>query len=779
MDDFIVEFVNESREMLQSLECELVAWERDPSDRARLDSIFRFVHTVKGNCGFFDLPQIECLAHAAEDALSEVRAGKRQADSHLVDAVLAVIDRIAEMIEAIDTGAQVGPGNDAALIRALSGAPEAEQVEADEADGDDTATATIARHSESLRTVRLPTSLVDRFMSGISDMILVRNELERQIRELGQSSGVEATFNRLSSILSDTQAAMTRVRMQPINNLFVSYQRLIRDLAAELGKQVEVDIESGEVELDREMIELLREPLLHIVRNAIDHGIESPADRAAAGKQSSGTLRLTARQTGNEIRIAIIDDGRGIDSDRLVEKAITRGLLTAEQAATLTPSQRNLLICEAGLSTASEITNISGRGVGMDVVRASIEKIGGKLGIETTPGQGSRFMLDVPLTLSIVPSLTVTAGTQTFALPRSYVREIIRGGEEVEAERIGGMRHVSIRDGLHPCVGLGDVLGIENALPALGQTLVMVKMIDGSVFALGVDEIVDNSDLVVRPVAAQIVSTQLYVGVAQLSDGRPALMLDVAGIARLAGLMADQQGRSRIETGLAHQQADESDLAPVIVFAGQDGIRKAVAIEAVERLAEVDASTISFGAGESHVVFDGAIMPLLGLVGEPAADSLVDILILCDETCRLAFATAGKVDATEFDPKTITGQPGRRLALVDEQSVELLELARFGSDLDDEMAEAAPPTCRLPLDDPWSNEFLRPMVEAAGYHVVEGGQDQVDLEVRLETAAKKDASNASVVLLTSSGPRPSSMTIDRDDRTALARALRHASQGRI
>lgn len=780
MDDFLAEFVNESREMLLALECELVAWERDPDDRARLDAIFRFVHTVKGNCGFFDLPRIEALAHAAEDALSEVRAGKRQPDTRLVDAVLAVIDRIAEMVEAVESGAEVSRGDDPALIAALAGTDAATDPEAQAlGPGQDEGLANAAlRQVESLRTVRLPTNLVDRFMSGISDMILVRNELERQIRELGQGSSVEATFNRLSAILSDTQAAMTRVRMQPINSLFVSYQRLIRDLSAELGKQVEVDIESGEVELDREMIELLRDPLLHIVRNAIDHGIENPEERIAAGKRAAGQLRLTARQTGNEIRIAIIDDGRGIDGDRLVEKALARGLLSREQAGQLSLAQRNALICEAGLSTADAVTNISGRGVGMDVVRASIEKIGGKLGIESTPGNGCRFMLDVPLTLSIVPSLTVSAGAQTFALPRSYVREIVRGGEGVEAEKIGGMRHVTVRDSLHPCIGLGDVLAIEDAVPALQQTLVMVRMIDGSVFALGVDQIVDNGDLVIRPVAAQIIGTGLYVGVAQLSDGRPALMLDVAGIARQAGLNAELHGRARIDEEALQRDAAAEGLVPVIVFAGQDGIRKAVAIEAVDRLAEVEASAVSLGGGALHVVFDGAILPLLGLVGDPAREGCLDILILRDESCRIAFATAGKVDAAELDPATVTGEAGRKLALVDGQSVELLELACFGADSDHSFAAFSAPTCRLPLDDPWSNDFLRPMVEAAGYAVIEGAEGQVDLEVQIEIDPATGQAGAGEIVLLREAATGRSQTFSRDDRAALAKALRSASQGR-
>lgn len=528
MDDLITEFIAETREMLQALERGLVAWERDPGDREQLSEIFRFVHTVKGNCGFFDLPRLEALAHAAEDALGDVRAGKRAIDSGLVNAVLAVLDRIGEMVEAIAAGEDISGCDDSELIARLS-VVEREVVAAQPA-------ATLAKAAparEPFRSVRLPTSLVDRVMSGVSDMILVRNELERQLRHSDGDAALIANFGRLSALLSEMQAAMARVRMQPIGTLFDGYQRMIRDLSAELGKAVEVEIESGQVELDREMIELLRDPLLHVIRNAIDHGIESPAERRDTGKRSAGRLMLSARQTGNEIRIAILDDGRGIDADKVVAWAIERGIVAAEQAARMDAAQKLMLICEPGLSTAREVTAISGRGVGMDVVRASIERIGGKLRIVSTPGEGTRFLLYVPLTLSIVPSITVETGGQVFALPRSYVREIVRNGRDVEVDPIGSMRHVRVRGELYPCLGLGDLFGLPCQTDPERQVLVMVTMIDGSVFALCVDDIADHCDLVIRPVAPQVIATGLYVGVAQLNDGKPALMLDLVGLAQL------------------------------------------------------------------------------------------------------------------------------------------------------------------------------------------------------------------------------------------------------
>ncbi|MCZ8322862.1 MAG: Hpt domain-containing protein [Novosphingobium sp.] len=763
MDDLIAEFIAESREMLAALERGLVAWERDPGDRALLDEIFRFVHTVKGNCGFFDLPRLEALAHAAEDALGQVRAGQRAIDSRLVDAVLAVIDRIGEMVEQVAAGDDIAGGNDGVLI-AMLGAIEPEPVLA-EATPTAAGEGRPARVIEAQRSVRLPTSLVDRVMSGVSDMILVRNELERQLRLNDGDPALLANFGRLSSLLAEMQAAMAQVRMQPIGTLLGSYQRMVRDLAAELGKQVDLEIESGQVELDREMIELLRDPLLHIVRNAIDHGLETPAERTAAGKRATGRLMLSARQTGNEIRIAITDDGRGIDADRVVERAIARGAITAEQAARLERDQRLALICEPGLSTAREVTAISGRGVGMDVVRASIERIGGKLKILSTPGEGTRFLLDVPLTLSIVPSITAVVGGQVFALPRSYVREIVRNGAEIEVEPIGGVRHVAVRGELHPCLNLADLFGLPGETDPDRQTLVMIKLIDGAVFALCVDGIADHCDLVIRPVARQVIATGLYVGVAQLNDGTPALMLDISGISRLGGLSHDQQSRLQPVEATVEEQ-DQRELTTMIVFAGLDGVRRAVAMDLVERLVEVPRDKVGRSGGQPHAVFGDTIVPLHGLTDHFDAD-YVDVLVINAGSGRFAQTTAGSVDTADIDLATASGKPGSRLALLEGLPVELLEPVG-------DTTAARLPLCRLPLGDGWCRQVLKPLLEEAGYQVTADPDCLVDVEVTINVAASDEALPTADEVQVIAPGRAVSMaaTLGRDDPAAVLAAVR-------
>ena len=316
MDDLLADFIEETREMLEASESEIVAWEANPADRARLDAIFRFVHTVKGNCGFFDFPRLEKLSHAAEDALSHVRNGRREPDSALVTAVLAIMDRIGDMVTAIENNVEFPEGGDDALIAALDPGsyetPLVDQASTSPA-ATDTGATTEPVTTAAPRSIRLPVELLDRVMSGVSDLVLARNDLAHRLSESGAQPTIDGPFDRLSTILNDVRDAITRMRMQRIETLYTAIPRLVRDLSADLGKQVMVDLEGGDVELDREMIEMLRDPLTHIIRNSIDHGFETPSERLKLGKREIGVLSIAARQAGNKISIVINDDGRGLN----------------------------------------------------------------------------------------------------------------------------------------------------------------------------------------------------------------------------------------------------------------------------------------------------------------------------------------------------------------------------------------------------------------------------------------------------------------------------------
>ena len=438
---------------------------------------------MKGSCGFLDLPRLEKLSHAAEDALADCRADRREPDAPFVTAVLSIIDRIGELVNAIENGEPLADEEDAGLIAAL-------------APGQARAVPTVAMQPavqrSVARSIRVPVDLLDGMMAGVSDLVLARNELARRLREIGDRSADDA-FDRLSVSIGEMRDTVTRTRMARVDHLFAALPRLVRDLSAELGKAVTLRIDGGDVELDREMIEMIRDPLTHIVRNAIDHGIEAPADRVLGGKPRSGSLTVAARQAGNQILIEVSDDGRGIDGDRLVQKAVASGLLTAEAADALTWRKQVDLIFAPGLSTARAVTAISGRGVGMDVVRANVERIGGVVEVDSRPGEGLRLTMRVPLTLTIIPALTISTGGQQFAIPRSAIEEIVRVGRGARIEPVGGVALAGVRGERLPLVSLSAVLGQPAAAPAI---LIMLKLGGGGRYALGVDAVHDHEELV-------------------------------------------------------------------------------------------------------------------------------------------------------------------------------------------------------------------------------------------------------------------------------------------
>jgi len=776
MDDLIADFVAECREMLEALGGEIVAWEAQPDDRARLDSIFRFVHTVKGNCGFFDFPRLESLSHAAEDALADVRAGRREPDGALVSAVLGIIDRIGEMIAAIEAGEEFPAGDDSALIAAL--APGAEGPAAPVAaplDGQ-------GKAASAPRTIRLSVELLDRVMSTVSDMVLARNELARRLRESPTDVSVDGAFERLSSIIAEMRDAITRTRMQRIENLFVGLPRMVRDLSAELGKQVLVDIEGGDVELDREMIEMIRDPLTHIIRNAVDHGIELPADRLKAGKREIGILAVSARQSGNQILIDIHDDGRGIDGRKLVEKAVIAGIVDKREANALTEREQLALIFEAGLSTAKQVTAISGRGVGMDVVRSNIERIGGIVEVDSKLGEGTRMTLRVPLTLTIIPALTVSIAGQHFAIPRSAIEEIVRAnGESVTLERLGGAGVATIRGRRVPEVSLADILGLESKVAETDRTLIVLRPSGGDVYALSVDRIHDHEELVVKPAAPAVMATGLYAGTTLADDGSPILLFDAGGLAQVGGVKLEAQERTaRIAEGPA---SEVSKSTAVLLFRGLDGGRRALRLAVVDRIEEVPADAIKEAAGQLRVQVGHAILPLAGVPGAPL-EGKIRLFRLNDGLHEIGYAFAEVLDFAAIDNDVIHAErPGEisGVSLINGEPAEIVDPHwLFANHAGAAARPSEPSVCRLPTDDPWIQHMLRPMVEAAGYRVVGEGDEPADLVIASQGAAVPDGAAKQTIWLRTeaeaSGKKDES--IYRYDRAGLLMALKSAGAGR-
>jgi two-component system, chemotaxis family, sensor kinase CheA len=624
VDELTSEFVAETRETLAHIGEALVGWEAHPDDATRLDEIFRFVHTVKGSCGFLDLPRIGALAHAAENALGEVRAGTRATDVHLIGAMLAMIDRIAMLSEALESKADVpDSASDMALIAAID-APAKVAVK------------TVSPVVQPVRNVRIAVDVLETAMIQVSDLVLARNVLARHLHERDADVALTAAFERISSAIADVRETIARTRMQPIDRLFALLPRLVRDTSATVGKTVQLRMEGSDVEIDREMVEAIRDPLMHIVRNAIDHGIEATVDRERAGKSAGGTLTVIARQSGNQVSITVADDGRGIDVARLVQKAVVAGVVSASKVATLSPDAALNLIFAAGLSTADTVTEISGRGVGMDVVRAHVERLGGAITLDNRPGLGLAITLRAPLTLSIMNALLVDSGGQVFAIPRAAIDEIVSvNSASVRVEAVGGGHVAVVRGRMLSVVSLAAMLGIRDE-PL--SHLVVIDPPGGNRFALGVARVRDHEELVVRPTAPHVAALGTYAGQTLPDNGIPILVIDPTGIAARAGIDSER----RHVAGAAAAVVDTGQ-GSLLLFDGLDGQRRAIRTADVEHIDDVDAADFVTHGGHSYATISGALMPVIVEGALPEAGR-VAVLRLTDDGKAVGFAVGAVLD---------------------------------------------------------------------------------------------------------------------------------------
>lgn len=436
MDDLLADFLAETNESLADLDVALVKLERVPDDQDTISLIFRLVHTIKGTCGFLGLARLERVAHAGEDVLGRVRDGKLAATPTIVSLVLAALDRIKHIVSALAVSGTEPAGNDQLLIdqlnavadgRAPTDQPEAEEeAQASGVVAEPAAIeAVVAEATVANQTIRVTVDVLEDLMTLVSELVLTRNQL-LQLARGQENSPLAVPLQRLSQITSDLQEGVMKTRMQPIGNAWNKLPRLVRELGRELDKQIELVMLGAETELDRQVLELIKDPLTHMIRNSADHGLEAPAQRRAAGKSETGRITLNAFHDGGHIVIEIGDDGRGLSVERIRAKVLANGLATEAELAAMNNNQIHSFIFRPGFSTAAEVTAVSGRGVGMDVVKTNIERIGGTVDLKSVAGQGTTFTIKIPLTLAIASALIVEASGERFAIPQISVVELVR-----------------------------------------------------------------------------------------------------------------------------------------------------------------------------------------------------------------------------------------------------------------------------------------------------------------------------------------------------------------
>ncbi len=612
-DDLVKEFVTECNDYLDQLDRDILALERSPSDQEVRDSVFRAIHTIKGNCGYLGLSKLEAVAHAGESLLSRVRDGEIAVTNDVVTVMLRVIDAVKVVVGNVEARGEEGDEDHAPLIRVISDLQKTGRITGDQQStlpAEDLAT----RGPES--TIRVDVSLLDKLMSLVGELVLSRNQIV-QFASTQAGTSLTTASQHLNLITSELQERVMKTRMQPIATVWSKFPRLVRDLTTEMGKLVRIEMEGRETELDKTIIEAIKGPLTHLVRNAIDHGLEEPAVRVAAGKQAEGRLLLRAYHEGGQVIIEIADDGRGIDIERVRQRSIERGLLTAQQGARLGDREVAELIFTAGFSTAAKVTSVSGRGVGMDVVKTHIGKIGGTIDIQSVAGAGTTFRVKIPLTLAIIPALIVSSAQQRFAIPQvNLVELVLLEGEAAIAglETVHGAPVYRLRGDLLPLVFFNAELGHEaqDWRPAPGAPInIIVLQADERLFGLVVDEINDTQEIVVKPLQKQLKHIPLYAGATVMGDGRVQLILDVLGIAHRANVLGGIH-----ESGAADGSADtdaDGDVEALLLVQTDDNGRGAIPLSLVARLEEFPRAAIELVGGRKVVQYREEILPLIEL----------------------------------------------------------------------------------------------------------------------------------------------------------------------
>ncbi len=695
MDELTREFLIESQEGLDRMERCLTELESKPDDTGLLADIFRSVHTIKGTTGFLGFKRLEKLAHAGENLLGLLRDGKLAATQDVITGLLQLLDGLRSILRTIEEEGGEGEEVDAELIGRLEelqlpaqaqkqaavkaqagsaatveppapvatavappvpSAPAAPVIETtapvhtpaesapaiaapvsnDSNDGPKTPAIakTAAAGSAAESTLRVDVTLLNRMMNLVGELVLTRNQV---LQATAADPNLTLLSRRLDMVTADLREAVMKARMQPVSNIFSKMPRIVRDVSQLLGRRVRLEMEGQETELDKSLLEAIKDPLTHAVRNSLDHGIEPPDVREASGKDPEGTLKLRAAQEGSHVVIEVSDDGAGISVDKVRNKAIERGLIAAERAAQLSERELLQLIFLPGFSTAAAVTSVSGRGVGMDVVKTNVEKIGGNVEIESKPGKGTTLRLRIPLTLAIIPALIVKSLGQSFALPQGALSELVHIPPEQAGTAIEWMEGAPLyrlRGKLLPLIFMDRLLTNTAADRTVHDrdNFVAVLDADGRRFGLVVDGLADPEEIVVKPLSPVLKEIGIYSGATVLGNADLALILDPGTIASKAGISV-----STVEDLEAKEQAEQEAAKAALIeylLVQVAGRQAAVPLADVLRIEQVPVSRIEYIGYRPVLNFEGQLLPVEdagGLLGELQGNPEAPIIVV---VCR-------------------------------------------------------------------------------------------------------------------------------------------------
>jgi len=554
--------------------------------------------------------------------------------------------------------------------------------------------------SASESTIRVDVGLLDQLMNLVGELVLARNQILQFTRKTEETSLVTAG-QRLNLIASELQESVMKTRMQPIGSVWGRFPRTVRDVALACGKKVRIQMEGQETELDKTLIEAIKDPMTHLVRNAVDHGIESPEARRAAGKDPEGLLLLRAFHEGGQVNIEISDDGAGLNLEKVVHKAIQKGLIRADQAARLSEREISKLIFLPGLSTAEKVTNVSGRGVGMDVVRTNIERIGGAVDLQSEPGKGTTVKVKIPLTLAIVPALIVSSGGDRFAIPQVALTELVSVDvRQGVIETVHGAPVYRLRGQLLPLVDLNQELRLPQTRKGGASVNIVVLHAEDRQFGLVVDEINDTEEIVVKPLRKQLKSVKVFAGASIMGDGRVALILDVLGLAQRANVIGETRDTA-LKLDAAVQQSGNGRQTLLLFQSGADG-RMAIPLSSVARLEEFKRSAVERSGRQQVVQYRGHILPLVhvsevvecgsGGASSTDTDAPLQVIVYTQQARSVGLVVDNILDIVEEN--VVVERPGRRSgvtgsAMIQQRVTDLVDVEGVVRAVDPEFFEQA------------------------------------------------------------------------------------------
>lgn len=804
MDELLRDFLTETNESIDVVDVELVRFEQDPNNAKILNNVFRLVHTIKGTCGFLNLPRLEALTHAAEALMGKFRDGAR-VTGEAVTLVLATIDRVKVLLDQLEQNQAEPAGDDRDLIEKLErmtadtvsappafqpnenvidqlerafrdtpapryhapaaaapppappapnapapaapaaaapaatapapaaapGAPEAAAQTDGNGNGDvgsrdeERSDSKIANQS-----IRVHVDTLEYLMTMVSELVLTRNQL-LDIGRRHEDSEFKAPLQRLSNVTAELQEGVMKTRMQPIGNAWQKLPRIVRDLSAELGKPIEFEMQGAETELDRQVLDLIKDPLIHMVRNSADHGLEMPAERRAAGKPEKGTIRLSAWHEGGHIIVEVSDDGRGLDTARIKTLAVSRGLATKAEVEKMTDTQIQKFIFMPGFSTASKVTSVSGRGVGMDVVRANMDQIGGVIDVKSVLGQGTNFIIKIPLTLAIVSALIVQCAGDRFAIPQLAVVELVRArnNSEHRIERIKDAIVLRLRNKLLPLFRLSSLLKLREETDGdVENGFIVVTQVGSQTFGIVVDAVFHTEEIVVKPMSGKLRHIAMFCGNTILGDGSVIMIVDPNGVAQqLAGFSSS---RMVVDTA-AERGPEEGMVESMLLFRAGSPQPKAVPLSLVTRLEVIDPKTIEMSNDRAVVQYRGQLMPLVPVSGDMRArgGSAQPLLVFSDEGRSMGLMVDEIVDIVEerLDIELASSTAGvLGSAVIKGQATEVIDIAHYLPLAFEDwlhwrhhQTAAAPHHVLLVDDAPFFRNMLAPVLKAAGYIVTQ------------------------------------------------------------